>query len=86
MDQNHEHYHRPEPKEKWWKTPNGIVIIFFFLALGYFLITEHGAHMLPYLPWIILLICPFMHFFMHGSHGEHGGHQDHNHSNTDKDE
>ena len=56
MDQNHEHYHKPEPKGKWWKTPNGIVIIFFFLALGYFLITEHGAHMFPYLPWLILLL------------------------------
>jgi len=27
----------------------------------------------PYLPYLILLLCPFIHFFMHGSHG-HGHH------------
>ena len=77
MDHNHEHYHKPHPKEKWWKKPYGIVLIFFFLAVGYFLITEHSAHMLPYLPylpWLILLICPIMHIFMHGGHGGHGKH------------
>ena len=47
-----------------------------FLAIGgYFLITEHGAHILPFLPWLLLLACPLMHFFMHGGHGGHGEHR-----------
>lgn len=45
-----------------------------FLAIaGYFLITEHQAHVIPYLPFLLLLACPLMHLFMHGGHG-HGGH------------
>ncbi|WP_277588842.1 DUF2933 domain-containing protein [Pseudomonas chlororaphis] len=44
-----------------------------FLAIaGYFLFTEHRAHVLPYLPFLLLLACPLMHFFMHRGHG-HGG-------------
>lgn len=47
-----------------------------FLAIaGYFLFTEHRAHVLPYLPFLLLLACPLMHFFMHRGHGHgHGGH------------
>ena len=38
-----------------------------FLAIaGYFLVTEHWAHITPFLPWLLLLACPLMHFFMHG--------------------
>lgn len=49
-----------------------------FLALiaagGYFLWTEHQAHLLAALPYLIFLLCPIMHIFMHGNHGGHGGH------------
>lgn len=53
------------------------VLIAFLAIAGYFLVTEHSAHLalaVPYLPWLLLLACPLMHLFMH--HG-HGGH-DHN--------
>ena len=48
-----------------------------FLAIvGYFLFTEHRAHVIPYLPFLLLLACPLMHFFMHRGHGHgHGGHE-----------
>jgi Protein of unknown function (DUF2933) len=36
---------------------------------GYFLITEHAAHIIPFLPWLLLAACPLMHLFMH--HGNH---------------
>lgn len=49
-----------------------IVLIGFLLVAGFFLITEHTAHFLGVLPYLILLACPLMHLFMH--HG-HGGHQ-----------
>jgi len=43
-----------------------------FLALAVFLLfTEHRAHVLGFLPWLILLACPLMHLFMHGGHGGH---------------
>ncbi len=48
-----------------------------FLAIGaIFLVTEHRAHLvgwIPYWPYLLLLACPFMHVFMHGGHG-HGSH------------
>ena len=43
------------------------------LAGGYYLWTEHQAHLLSALPYLILLLCPLMHIFMHRGH-HHGGH------------
>jgi len=51
-----------------------------FLAVAVFLLfTEHRAHVLGFLPWLLLLACPLMHLFMHGGHGNHGEHGDHHH-------
>lgn len=51
-----------------------------FLALvaagGYFLWTEHQAHLMAALPYLILLLCPLMHIFMH--HGHSGPSKDKN--------
>ena len=50
-----------------------------FLAIaGFFLWEEHEAHILGYLPLILILgMCLGMHFFMHGGHGgNHGPHDD----------
>lgn len=44
----------------------------------YFLLTEHQAHFIQALPFVILLLCPVMHMVMHHGHG-HGkgsGHSD----------
>ena len=50
-----------------------------FLAFGVIaavlLLAEHRAHVLPYLPWLLLAACPVMHMFMH--HGRHGDHAKH---------
>lgn len=48
--------------------------IFFLFALigGFFLVAEHRAHLLPYLPWLFLAACPLMHIFMHRGRGHHG--------------
>jgi len=53
----------------------GLVLIGFLAIAGYFLWTEHEAHirgLFPYWPWLLLLACPLMHVFMHGGHGGHG--------------
>ena len=60
----------------WWRTRSGFVLLGFLAIGGYFLITEHRAHLalaIPYLPWLLFLACPLMHLFMH--HGGHGGHE-----------
>ncbi|KVA23186.1 DUF2933 domain-containing protein [Burkholderia ubonensis] len=45
------------------------------LAFGaialFLLLSEHRAHFLGVLPYLLLLSCPLMHLFMHHGHG-HG--------------
>ena len=56
----------------WWRTPIGIVTCGFLIVAGFFLLTEHTAHVFGVLPWLLILACPLMHLFMH--HGHRGGH------------
>jgi hypothetical protein len=59
------------PKQQpWWKTPYGIGLSVFLCVVAFLLVTEHWAHVNPYLPFVFFLLCPLMHFFMHGSHGD----------------
>jgi hypothetical protein len=57
-------------------------LLVFTLVAGFFLVTEHKAHLLGLyaehevhilgaLPYLLLLLCPLMHLFMHGGHGGH---------------
>jgi len=65
---NHDH----EENSK-WNPISKYVFIGFVLIAGYFLITEHRAHVVQYLPFLLLLACPVMHLFhRHGGHGKHG--------------
>ena len=52
-----------------------------YLVLGalaiYLYFSEHRAHFLGALPFLLLLSCPLMHLFMHGGHGARGGHGSH---------
>jgi hypothetical protein len=53
-----------------------IALIGFLVIAAFFLVTEHRAHLIPYLgywPFLLLLACPLLHVFMHGGHGGHGG-------------
>lgn len=56
---------RPNARAKW-------AFIGFAALAAFFLLAEHRAHLLGFLPWLFLLACPLMHLFMH--HGHHGGH------------
>ena len=52
----------------------GLTLLGFLAVAGYFLWAEHQAHILAYLPLIILLgLCLGMHLFMHGGHGGQNG-------------
>lgn len=55
-------------------TSGRVALTFFAAAAGYFLWTEHRAHVIEYLPWGILALCPLMHFFMHRDHAGFGSH------------
>ncbi len=61
-----------------WRSPAGIALLVFLGIITFFLVTEHWAHLIPVLPWLLLLACPLMHLFMHGAHGGHGGHNNNN--------
>lgn len=52
----------------------GWVLMGFLGIGGFYLISEHWAHLIGFLPWILLLACPLLHMFMHRGHGGHGGH------------
>ncbi len=78
---NHEHYgngtgHDPSPggTESFLRRGRWVFWIFAIIAAGY-LISEHRAHFVGILPFLIVLACPLLHMFMHGGgHGGHGGH------------
>ena len=61
-------------KGSWFGSRRGIVVLVFVAIIGFFLFTEHRAHLFGILPYLLLLACPFMHFFMHGRHHGHGQH------------
>lgn len=59
--------HRQRRVSRW-------VFFGFVLIAGYFLITEHRAHLVgfvPFLPLLLLAACPLLHFFHHRGH-DHG--------------
>ena len=47
------------------------VFVLFAIIGGFFIMAEHRAHLIPYLPWLFLAACPLMHVFMHHGHGDH---------------
>ncbi len=74
INKTHEHHHEQKGID-WYRIGTwGAVAI-----MGYYLITEHQAHVIQYLPFLLILACPLMHMFMHGGHGGHGGHGHHKH-------
>jgi hypothetical protein len=50
---------------------NRLVLIGFLAVAAYFLWTEHRAHVVQFLPYVLLALCPLLHLF-HGGHGGHG--------------
>jgi hypothetical protein len=66
------HHHRNRAPRR-----ANIVLIGFLLIGGFYLVTEHRAHLFAILPFLFLPVCLLMPFFMHGhghGHGDkHGG-------------
>ena len=55
----------------------GLLVIAFLGIAGFFLVTEHTAHVFGILPYVLLLLCPLLHLFMHRGHSEHADHTVH---------
>ena len=73
MTNEDQHEHQASNKQR-MLSKSKLVFIGFVIVAGYFLFTEHRAHLggvLYYLPFLFLLACPLMHIFMHGGHN-HG--------------
>lgn len=66
---DHEH---PEPPP-FWRSPAGLTLLVAAAVGGFYLVTEHTAHLFGVLPYLFILACPLMHVFMHRGHG-HGSH------------
>ena len=74
-----EHDQQSENRKGWLESRSNWVLLAFLAIAGFYLITEHRAHLLGFLPFLILLACPFMHMFMHHGHGDDSGSGGHNH-------
>ncbi|MEN9395582.1 MAG: hypothetical protein RLZ81_112 [Pseudomonadota bacterium] len=72
---NHDRADHEEPPSL-WRSRYAIGLIVIGAVAGYFLLTEHLAHVVGALPILLLLACPLMHVFMHHGNGGHG-HHDH---------
>ena len=59
----------------WLQTPGGWALLGFLAIAAFFLISEHRAHVLGALPYVLLLLCPVLHLLLHRGHGSgHAGH------------
>jgi len=68
MDETHDHSHGDDKNNALpWR--NKLVWIVFAVIAGFYLWTEHRAHLLGALPYLLLLACPLMHLLMHHGHG-----------------
>ncbi len=63
---NHDH---PPNQPSFWRSRSGWAFLGFAAIAGFFLLSEHRAHLLGALPFVLLALCPLLHIFGHGSHG-----------------
>ncbi len=67
---NHDH---PSNETSFWRSRSGWVFLGFAAIAAFFLLSEHRAHVLGALPFVLLALCPLLHIFGHGGHGGGGG-------------
>lgn len=69
-------------KLSFWATLPGGAVLILIAFIGYSLLKNHSMHLVQWLPFLIILLCPLMHFFMHRGH-EHSNHNSSDQSQTD---
>jgi Protein of unknown function (DUF2933) len=60
-----------EKHMNFWRTRYAIGFAVMGAIAAYFLLSEHRAHFVGALPFLLLLACPLMHVFMHRRHAHH---------------
>jgi len=70
---NHDHSDNLSEPPPFWRSRYAIGLLVMGAVAAYFLLSEHRAHFIYSLPFLLLLACPLMHVFMHHGHGQQGG-------------
>lgn len=73
ISMNHLHSSDAPGPKGFWGSRYSIGLVIFGAVAAYFLLSEHRAHAVQALPYLLLLACPLMHVFMHRGHGGHAG-------------
>ena len=60
------------PPPSFWGSRYSVGLVVMGGVAGYFLLTEHLAHVLQTLPYLLLLACPLMHLMYGHGQGGHG--------------
>lgn len=56
---------------RFWRSRHALGLVVMAAVAAVFLLSEHRAHFLGALPFLLVLACPLMHLFMHHGHGRH---------------
>ncbi len=75
---DHDHDEPARRARGFWRSRYAIGLLVFAAIALFFLLTEHRAHTLGALPYLLLAASPFLHIFMHRGHS-------HGHGRTDDD-
>ena len=75
MPEHAQYHHDARSEGSFWTSRAFLVCAALLLIAGFLLWTEHLAHTLGFLPYLLILACPLMHIFMHGHHGGHQHHE-----------
>ena len=74
---DHDQHEPLLPARRFWRSRYAIGLLAFAAMALFFLLSEHRAHAVGALPYLLLAVAPFLHIFMHGGHGHgHGGADD----------
>ena len=82
---DHDHDAPDRRGRSFWRSRYAVGLLAFAAIALYFLLTEHRAHTLGALPYLLLAASPLLHIFMHGGHGHgHGDAHDDKHPSDDR--
>jgi hypothetical protein len=70
--------------ENWFFSRTAIATVVALAVIGFLIYTGHSAHLLGFLPYLLILSCPLMHIFMHGGHHGHRHNSEHDRKSSDQ--
>jgi hypothetical protein len=73
--ETHEHDKGTSQNHESWLKRHRWLSYISLAVITFYLLTEHRAHVIAYLPYFLLASCLLMHVFMHGGHHHHNKRQ-----------